>query len=93
MSTYPPQRFLPPSRYSSPYRQPKPHSPLYVSSDCEPLEFLEVVVRSKDQPVSKRIEAAKIALPYRHWEIDELMATGLTYDHARAVNGLKARSR
>jgi hypothetical protein len=93
MSTYPPQRFLPPSRYTSPYRQPKPHSPLYVSSDCEPLEFLEVVVRSKDQPVSKRVEAAKIALPYRHWQIDDLMAIGLDYNQARAVNGLKPKAR
>jgi hypothetical protein len=39
---------------------------VYVAKDCEPMEFLLQVLHDKNQHIERRIEAAKILLPYRH---------------------------
>jgi hypothetical protein len=40
--------------------------PVHVSSDAEPLDFLLAVMRSSEQPMDRRMDAAKAAAPYRH---------------------------
>jgi hypothetical protein len=45
--------------------------PLCLPPNAEPLEFVLAVMRDKSQPMWRRIEAAKVAAPYRHIKIDD----------------------
>ena len=40
--------------------------PLCLPSNAEPLDFMLAIMRDKSQPMWRRIEAAKVAAPYRH---------------------------
>lgn len=70
-----PGNFGPPSRFPLPgaivsfpernqYGGGRP--PPQIEADAEPLDFLLAVFRDPFQPMERRMDAAKAALPYRH---------------------------
>jgi hypothetical protein len=59
--------FDPPSRFPLPASFPLPKGPPpWNKADISPLDFLLEIMRSNDQPMDRRMEAAKAAAPYRH---------------------------
>jgi hypothetical protein len=64
----PPARFPLPNTSVVPFRPPvfNNRGPVHVNMDAEPLDFLLAVMRSPDQPMDRRMDAAKAAAPYRH---------------------------
>lgn len=63
----PPSKFPIPPTSIAPFRQPvnRGQEP-WNRRDIQPLDWLLALMRSSDQPMDRRMEAAKIAAPYRH---------------------------
>jgi hypothetical protein len=70
-----PGNYGPPSRFPLPgaiVPFPQPGNqfggriPPHIEADAEPLDFLMAVMRDPGQPMDRRMDAAKAAMPYRH---------------------------
>jgi hypothetical protein len=79
-----PGNYGPPSRFPLPgavlpfpqtYRYTGNPPPPEVDGDAEPLDFLMAVMRDPNQPMERRMDAAKAAMPYRHTRLAPVSMT------------------
>jgi hypothetical protein len=93
-----PGNYGPPSRFPLPWAiVPFPQSnyqyggrppPPQIDPDAEPLDFLMAVMRDPGQPMDRRMDAAKAAMPYRHTRLAPANITDETGIKINITGGL-----